>query len=80
MLCLSTTRVFLHTVDRTLKFNGLVALGTLTNGESYTSEGFCKGSDEVLILYNRADIYVTQIHCDNEFKKSIRKLDEDWGI
>ena len=59
---------FFHTVDRTLKFNGLVALGTKTKGEIYTSEGLCEGLDEVLRLYNRADVYVAQIHCDNEFK------------
>ena len=55
-------------MDRTLKFNGLVALGTRVKGESYTSEGLCKGLDKVLRLYNRADVYVTQIHCDNEFE------------
>ena len=80
MLCLLTTKVFLHTIDHTLNFNGLVTLGTRTKGESYTSTGLCQGLDKVLRLYNRADIYVTQIHCDNEFKKIFRELDEDWDI
>ena len=61
---------FLHTVDRTLKFNGIMVLVTWTKGESYTSAGLCLGLDEVLRLYNHADIYITRIHCDNEFKKN----------
>ena len=51
-----------------------------TKGKSYTSEGLCKGLDEVLRLYNRANIYVTRIHCDNEFKKIFNELDEEWTI
>ena len=71
---------FLHTVDCTLKFNGLVALGTRTKGESYSSEGLCKGLDEVLRLYNQSDVYVTQMHCDNNVEKCFRELDKDSDI
>ena len=38
---------FLHSVDRTLHFNGFVVLGKRTKGESFTSEVSCKGLDNI---------------------------------
>ena len=63
---------FLHSVDRLLKRNGLVVLGTRKKDESYTKKILYEGLDKILKFYNRADIYISMIHCDNEFKSILK--------
>ena len=71
---------FLHSVDRTIQYNGIVSLGSKKKGEMYTATTLCAALDDILRLYNRADIYVTRIHTDNEFKSVFRELDETWDV
>ena len=66
---------FLHSVDQSIKYNGIVSLGT-----KYTAAKICKALDNILRLYNKAGIYVTVIHADNEFRKIFRDIDEDWEV
>ena len=68
---------FLHSVDKTLRYNGIISLGTKVKGEMYTAETLCKASEDILCLYNRADIYIKRIHCDNDFKTVFRELDKN---
>ena len=39
-----------------------------------------QGIDNVLRHYNRADIYVTVIHADNEFKPIFADLEDKWDV
>ena len=49
-------------------------------GESYTKEMLYEGLDEILKFYNKADIYISMIHCDNEFKSIFKELENNWDI
>ena len=69
---------FLHTVDSSVHYNGLTILGTRKKGENYTAEMLCEGLYNILAFYNRADVYITMIHCDHEFKAMERELSEKW--
>ena len=71
---------FLHYLDRTIKHNGLVILGTRKKGESYTKEMLYEGLDEILKFYNKADIYIGMIDCNNEFKSIFKELENNWDI
>ena len=46
----------------------------------YTAKIFCATLDDILRLYNKADIYITRIHADSEFKSVFRELDETWEV
>ena len=39
-----------------------------------------EGLDEILKFYNKADIYISMIHCDNEFKSIFKELENNWDI
>ena len=45
-----------------------------------TAATLCAALDDILHLYNKADIYVTKIQADNEFKSIFRELDEIWEV
>ena len=38
------------------------------------------GIDNILCHYNRADIYVTVVHVDNEFKQLFNDLEAEWEV
>ena len=65
---------FLHTVDRTIKEPSCVILGTYSKGEAPTSEILYKGLDEIIQKYNRADVRISVIHADNEFRSLLESL------
>ena len=46
----------------------------------YKATTLCAALDNILRLYNTADIYITRIHADNEFKSVLRELDETWDV
>ena len=71
---------FLHSVDRTIRCNGIFSLGSKKKGEMYTETTLRAALDDILRLYNRSDIYVTRIHADNEFKSVFREFDETWDV
>lgn len=71
---------FLHSVDRTIRNNGPVALGTRRKGENYTKEMLFEGLDNILRFYNRADVYISMIHCNHEFKSIFKELENSWDI
>ena len=70
----------LHSVDRLIRYNAIVSLGTKKKGEMYTATTLCAALDNILHLYNKADIYITKIHADNEFKSVFWELDETWDV
>ena len=73
---------FLHTVDRTIKEPSCVTLGTYSKGEAPTSEILYKGLDEVIRKYNRADVRISVIHADNEFRPLLESLiqSDDYNV
>ena len=73
---------FLHTVDRTIKEPSCVTLGTYSKGEAPTSEILYKGLDEIIRKYNRADVRISVIHADNEFRSLLESLiqNDDYDV
>ena len=64
----------LTTIDRTIKFRGLVPLQTRTHDDIY------KALDEVLRFYNKAGFYIKTIYCDGEFKGLMDKVSDELDI
>ena len=73
---------FLHTVDRTIKEPSCVALGTYTKGEAPNKDTIYRALDEVMRKYNRANVRISVIHADNEFRSVMRELIEsdEWDL
>ena len=71
---------FLHSVDRTIKSKLLTALGTRKKGENYDSKLLYKGIDSVLRHYNKANILISGIHAENEFKTLLSELEDRWDV
>ena len=71
-----TRERFLHTVDRTIKEPSCVTLGTYTKGEAPTKEILYRALDEVMRKYNRADVRISVLHADNEFRPLLQDLIE----
>ena len=73
---------FLHTVDRTIKEPSCVTLGTYSKGEAPTSETLYKALYEVRRKYNRADVRISVLHADNEFRSLLEELiqSDEWDI
>ena len=46
----------------------------------YTAATLCAALDDILRLYNKADIYITRIHADNKYKSVSWELDESWDV
>ena len=64
----------LTTVDRTIKFRGLVPLNNRKEKEIF------RGLDVILRYYNQAGFRIVKLHCDNEFRNMLEKIQDDLGI
>ena len=71
---------FLHSVDRSIKMKLISTLGTRKKGEGYNKDLLFQAIDNVLWHYNKADIFVSQIHADNEFRTMMKYLKEKWDV
>ena len=71
---------FLHGIDRRIRCPTIVVLGTRAKGRGYNKEILAQGIDVILRFYNRADVTITKIHADNEFKPVLEELTEDWTV
>ena len=66
--------MFLHSVDRTIKGNSVVPLGT-TKKEKVAE--LLDALKKVVRYYNNADISITMIHADNEFRAIGEEMEEE---
>ena len=72
--------VFLHTLDRKIKCPHSVVLGTRVKGQAYNKEVLLAGLNHIFRKYNNADVVISKLHADNEFKSVMEDLDEKWEL
>ena len=46
----------------------------------YTAATLCAALDNILHLYNNADIYITRLYAENKFKYVFWELDRIWDV
>ena len=68
---------FLHCVDQKLKGKSIVPLGTTKKAKG---EYLIEGPRKVVRYYNKADITVSMIHANNEFRSIAEAMEEDWKL
>ena len=68
---------FLHCVDRKLKGKSVVPLGTTKKAKG---EDLLERLVKVVRYYNKADVTVSMIHADNEFRSITEAMEEDWKL
>ena len=73
-------QAFFHAKDRTIKFKGLVPLGTVGKKKSYSVKDLFEGLDKILRHYNKAAIRIAMIHADKEFKPRFEEVEDRWDI
>ena len=64
----------LTTIDRSIKFRGLVPLNSRKKNELY------RALDVILRHYNKSGFKVTKIHCDNEFRTLMEEIQDELDI
>ena len=65
-------------MNRTINLNSLSSLGARKKGERYNKDIIFKGLDEVLRYYKKADIYIKQIHAENQCRTLVEELTDKW--
>ena len=73
---------FLHTVDRTIKEPTCITLGTYIKEEAPTQKTLYQALDEVMRKYNQADVRISVIHANNEFRSVLNDLivSDEWDV
>ena len=64
----------LTTIDKTIKFHGLVPLNSRSHEEYY------QALDQVLRFYNKSGYFIKTIFCDGEFKSLMDKVADELDI
>ena len=49
-------------------------------GQAYNKEVLLAGLNHILWKYNKADVVISKLHADNEFKSVMEDLDEKWEL
>lgn len=69
---------FLNYVNRSVNPKLLSTLGTRKKGTYYDKKFLFQGIDDVLQHYNKSNIFISQIHSENEFRSIMEDLEENW--
>ena len=64
----------LTSIDKTIKYRGLVPLSTRTQDDIFDA------LDQILRFYNKGNFYITTIHCDGEFRAMMDKVSDELDI